>query len=202
MAFKEEDFPLILLVFSIILYITVFIMSFAGNLWIIAVTFYATIKQRRPHNHFTWLVANLAFADLVFTFLTIFNTISFHWRWSGGDSTCKFHGFLVEATYTTSISMLVVISYQRLKAVIHPFKAKFSCWARMKYMKLAIIWGLCFSVCSPLFFIYRVETNKWRHSLCNNNMGGYWPTNILQFAWDTFLRLTFIIYDCHTDKHS
>ena len=133
-------------------------MSFVGNLWIIAVTFYATIKQRRPHNHFTWLVANLAFADLVFTFLTIFNTISFHWRWPGGDSTCKFQGFLVEATYTTSISTLVVISYQRLKAVIHPFKAKFSCWARMKYMKLAIIWGLCFSVCSPLFFIYRVET--------------------------------------------
>ena len=72
----------------------------------------------------------------------------------------KFHGFLVETTYTTSISTLVVISYQRLKAVIDPFKAKFSCWARMKYMKLAIIWGLCFSVCSPLVFIYRVETRN------------------------------------------
>ena len=203
MAFKEDDFPLSLLVFSIIFYITVFITSLVGNLWIIVVTFYATIKQRRTHNHFTWLVANLAFADLVFTFLTIFNTISFHWRWPGGDSTCKFHGFLVEATYTTSISTLVVISYQRRKAVIHPFKAKFSCWARMKYMKLAIIWGLCFSVCSPLFCIYRVETQINGDIVCvTTTWGGYWPTNILQFAWGTFLRLTFSIYDCHTDKHS
>ena len=169
MAFGE-GFSLITVVFCSLLYCTVFIMSLVGNSWIIVVTYQRTIKKR-GFNHFTCLVANLAFADLVFTFLTIFNFVSFFSHWPGGDSTCKFHGFLIETTYTTSISTLVVISYQRLKAVIDPFKARFSRWTRMKYMKLAIIWSLCFAVCSPLVFIYRVETRN-DQIICVNTRWG------------------------------
>ena len=131
MAFSEE-FSLITVVFGSLLYCTVFILSVVGNSWIIVVTYQRTIKKR-IFNHFTCLVANLAFADLVFISLTIFNFVSFYSDWPGGDSTCKFHGFLVEATYTTSISTLVVISYQRLRAVTDPFKARFCRWIRMKY---------------------------------------------------------------------
>ena len=69
----------------------------------------------------TWFLANLASADLLFTFLTVFDVITFHWRWVGGNGTCKLVGFLVEATYTVSITTLVVLSYQRLKAVVDPF---------------------------------------------------------------------------------
>ena len=169
MAFSEE-FSLITVVFGSLLYCTLFIMSVVGNSWIIVVTYQRTIKKRR-FNHFTCLVANLAFADLVFISLTIFNFVSFYSDWPGGDSTCKFHGFLVEATYTTSISTLVVISHQRLKAVIHPFEARFCRWTRMKYTKLAIIWSLCFAVCLPLVFIYRVETRNGQIICVNTTWG-------------------------------
>ena len=79
MAFGEE-FSLITLVFYSLLYCTVFIMSVVGNSWIIVVTYQRIIKKRR-FNHFTCLVANLAFADLVFISLTIFNFVSFYSDW-------------------------------------------------------------------------------------------------------------------------
>ena len=110
----NDGFPLWMVFFLVIFYSTVFIMSTIGNAWVI-VTCYKNLKQR----HFTlmWLVANLAAADLLFTLLTILNVISFFWRWVGGDSSCKLQGFFVEATYTTSITTLGVITFQRLKAV-------------------------------------------------------------------------------------
>ena len=36
----------------------------------------------------------------------------------------------------------------------------------MKFSKLAIIWGLCFAVCSPLVFIYRLKTKKNGQIVC------------------------------------
>ena len=199
MAFSEE-FSLITVVFGSLLYCTVFILSVVGNSWIIVVTYQRTIKKR-IFNHFTCLVANLAFADLVFISLTIFNFVSFYSDWPGGDTTCKFHGFLVEATYTTSISTLIVISYQRLRAVTDPFKARFCRWIRMKYTKLAIIWGLCFAVCSPLIFIYRVETRNGQIICVTTTWGDTGRQIYYSLHGTLFFCCTFIIHECHTDKH-
>ena len=154
----SDGFPLAIIVFLCIFYSTVFILAIVGNTWVIG-NCYKTIRKKKYHT-FTWLVANLACADLVFIFLTIFNIIGFFWKWVGGDNTCKLQGFLIEATYTTSISTLVVISYQRLRAVADPFyfNARNKSMSQRKYVTLALIWILCFAVCSPLIFIYRVET--------------------------------------------
>ena len=165
----NEDFPLWMEVFLVIFYSTVFIMSAVGNAWVI-VTCHKNLKQR--HFPLMWLVANLAVADLLFTLLTIFNVISFFWRWVGGDISCKLQGFFVEATYTTSITTLGVITFQRLKAITHPFNARMESWARKEYIKLAIIWFLCLVVCSPLVHIYRVETQENGAIVCVNTTWG------------------------------
>ena len=154
----SDGFPFSVVIFLWFFYVTVFIFSVVGNTWVIRNS-YRTIRKKNYHP-FTWLVVNLACADLMFIFLTIFNTIGVFWKWVGGDNTCKLQGFLVEAAYTTSISTLVVISYQRLKAVADPFyfNARNKSMSQRKYVTLALIWILCFAVCSPLIFIYRVET--------------------------------------------
>ena len=168
----SDGFPFSVVIFLWFFYVTVFIFSVVGNTWVIRNS-YRTIRKKNYHP-FTWLVVNLACADLMFIFLTIFNTIGVFWKWVGGDNTCKLQGFLVEAAYTTSISTLVVISYQRLKAVADPFyfNARNKSMSQRKYVRLALIWILCFAVCSPLIFIYRVEIRDKGNIVCVNTSWG------------------------------
>ena len=165
----SEGYSLWIVDFFVIFYSTVFIMSIVGNAWVI-VTCYKNLKQRNVP--LMWLVANLAASDLLFTLLTILSVISFFWRWVGGDSSCKLHGFFIEATYTSSITTLGLITSQRSKAVTDPFNARMNSWARKQHVKLAIIWFLCLAVCSPLLHIYRVETQENGDIVCVNTTWG------------------------------
>ena len=164
----SDSFPPVLRACFVIFYSTVFVMSSVGNIWVITKC-YKSLK--RQHVPLMWLVANLAFADLLFTSLTVLTVIDFFWRWVGGNSTCRLHGFLVETTYSTSITTLVLITFQRLKAVTDPFNARIRGWARKKYIKLAIAWFLCLAVCSPLLDIYRLET-RGNAIVCVNTTWG------------------------------
>jgi len=164
----SDGFPPVLHVCFVIFYSTVFVMSSVGNTWVIIKCYKSLKRQRVP---LMWLVGNLAFADLLFTSLTVLNVIDFFWRWVGGNGTCRLHGFLVEATYTTSITTLVLITFQRHKAVTDPFNARVQGWARKEYIKLAIAWFVCLVVCSPLVDIYRLET-RGNAIVCVNTTWG------------------------------
>ena len=166
-------------------------MSTFGNAWVI-VTCYKNLKKR--HFAFVWLVANLAAADLLFTFLTILNMISFFWGWVGGDSSCKLQGFFLEATYTTSITTLVVITFQRLKAVTDPFNARMNSCARKERVKLAIIWFLCLAVCSPLLHIYHVEIQENGAIVCANTT---WGNTGRQIYYSLHAAFFFVIPLCY-----
>ena len=159
----------VMLVFFCAFYTTVFILSTVGNTWVMA-TCFKTLRQR--HSPFKRLVANLASADLLFTLLSLLNCISYLWRWVGGDITCKVQGFLIESTYTTSITTLAVISYQRLKAITDPFNSRIRAWPSRDYYKPFIIWGLCLAICLPLLHIYRVETHENGDVVCSNATWG------------------------------
>jgi len=176
-----------MLAFFCVLYTTVFILSTVGNTWVMS-TCFKTLRQR--YSPFKCLVANLAFADLLFTFLTLQNVISFLWRWVGGDITCKIQGFLIETTYTTSITTLVVISYQRRKAITDPFNSRIRVWLNRDYYKPFIIWGLCLAVCSPLLNIYRVETNDNGDIGCSN---ATWGTTGRQIYFSLHAMFFFVI---------
>lgn len=168
MAVSDSSSPIMLVSFCAI-YTTVFILSTVGNTWVMANCF-KTLKQR--HSPFKCLVANLASADLLFTLLSLLNAISYFWRWVGGDITCKVQGFFIEATYTTSITTLAVISYQRLKAFTDPFNSRIRAWPSRDYYKPFIIWGLCLAVCSPLVHIYNIETHENGDIVCGNATWG------------------------------
>lgn len=154
---RSDSFSSILVVLFSGFYSFVFILSTVGNIWVL-VTCYKTLKQR--HSPFMWLLANLASADLCFTILTIFNSIAFLWQWVGGNITCKLQGFLIEASYTSTIITLLTISYERLKVTSNPINALVKRWPEKQYFKLIIIWSCSLLICLPLLFIYRVETQQ------------------------------------------
>ena len=74
---------------------SVFIISVVGNT-LVLVTCYRNLKVNRFS--LMWYLANLASADLRFTFLTPFNANNFSWRWVSCDKKCKRFGFTIETS--------------------------------------------------------------------------------------------------------
>lgn len=145
----SDDFPIAILVSFSVFYSTCFMLSTIGNTWVL-LRCYKNLKQR--YYPFMLLLTNLASADLLFTFLTIFNGIGFLEQWIGGNITCKLQGFLLEASYTTSVTTLVAISHQRLRALVDPFSVRISSWSKSQRIKLILMWTSSLLVCS--FGIY------------------------------------------------
>ena len=107
--------------------------------------------KRSGSSSLRWFIDNLAIADLTFALLSILDIISFLWTWVGGQVTCKIQCFWIEACYTTSIMTLVLISFQRIKAVLHPFNARLSDAEGAK-RKVVALWLGSLVVCSPLLY--------------------------------------------------
>ena len=144
----------------ILCFFLTFTLSVVGNTWVI-LNCWRALKTNKVS--LTWCVLNLAAADLLFTFLTIFNGIVFLWHWTGDDVLCKLQGISVETTYTVSITNLVLISYhQRLTAITDPLKTRAGNIFNKKYRKIIIIlllWGTGVIACSPLLFLYQTRVN-------------------------------------------
>ena len=105
-------------------------------------------------------------------FLTPFQAINFSWCWVSGDVICKLHGFLVDTSYNTSITTLVVISYLRLKAITDPFNSRGDKFSNREYMKLVLTWCMCLVISLPTASINKVETIEDGKLICANTS---WP---------------------------
>ena len=198
MTTDDNISPLMVVTFCVF-YSAVFIVSIVGNIWVL-VTCYKSFKR---NNDFPlmWLVTNLASADLLFTFLSLFNVVSFLRRWVGGDATCKLQGFLIETSYTTSITTLVIISYQRLKAITDPFSARVGNWPNREYTKIVVIWVSCLAICSPLAHIYRVETSENGRTICANTTWGTTGRQVYYSLHATFFFVLPLLYMIFTQRN-
>ena len=141
-----------LVIFGSCFYFFAYAFSITGNCVVLSVCY-----KRSGSSSLRWFIANLAIADLTFALLSILDIISFLWTWVGGQVTCKIQCFWIEACYTTSIMTLVLISFQRIKAVLHPFNARLSDAEGAK-RKVVALWLGSLVVCSPLLYAYQVVT--------------------------------------------
>ena len=159
----SDGFPTtIVAVFSCV-YSMMFLLSIVGNSFVL----YLCYKLKRRPCSLRWFIANLAVADLAFTTLSILDLISFLWTWIGGQISCKLQSFVIEACYTTSIMTLVLISFERLKAVVEPFSARFIA-PESAYRKLIALWVVSLTVGSPLLYAYQSHTDNNGTVFCTN----------------------------------
>ena len=165
---SNDNFSL-MVIGLLIFYGFILIISLVDNIWVL-VTCYRNLRRNRFSP--MWYVANLASADLLFTFLTPFHAINFSWRWVGGDVICKLHGFLANTSYNTSITTLVVISYLRLKAITDPFNSRSDNFSNREYTKLVLIWCMCLVISLPTASINKAETNEDGKLICANTSLG------------------------------
>ena len=148
----NDGISLPLVIFGSCFYFFAYAFSITGNCVVLSVCY-----KRSGSSSLRWFIANLAIADLTFALLSILDIISFLWTWVGGQVTCKIQCFWIEACYTTSIMTLVLISFQRIKAVLHPFNARLSDAEGAK-RKVVALWLGSLVVCSPLLYAYQVVT--------------------------------------------
>ncbi|XP_068676675.1 QRFP-like peptide receptor [Montipora foliosa] len=165
-----EGFPIAIVVLYSLFYCVVFLLSVVGNVVVLCIC-YRMIKINRQSS-IKFFIANLAFSDLTFTLLSLLNCINFFWTWLGGNATCKLQGFLIEACYTTSIMTLVVISFERRKAVVTPFEVRMGASEGTHRNLIAAIWLTGFMTASPLLHAYEVETTKSGSLICSNDPFG------------------------------
>ena len=192
---ESDSHPLVILVSYTCFYSIVFLLSIGGNL-VVLCDCYRTNK-RRKRSSLKWFIANLAFADFAFTLLTILDVIGSLWTWLGGTVSCKIQGFLIEACYTASIMTLVVITFERRKAVVTPFSTRANV-SGGTCKKLVVLWIVSLVIGSPLLYAYEVETgNTSGLFICSNAKFGklgrqvYYSTHAVCFF---IIPLTYMIY--------
>ena len=161
---EETSLPLV--VFGSCFYFVAFALSISGNCFVLRICY------RKRASSLKWFIANLAVADLTFALLSIFDVISGFWHWVGGQVSCKIQGFLIEACYTTSIMTLAVISYERVKAVVHPFNARFIDSVKAS-KKVVSLWIISLAIGSPLLHAYRIVREEESDKvICSNEPFG------------------------------
>ena len=101
----------------------------------------------------------------------MFDLVTFLWTWVGGEISCKLQSFSIEACYSTSILTLVLISFERLKAVVDPLSVRLITRENM-LRKLIAVWSVSAVVASPLLYAYQTHTDDTGTVSCTNSMFG------------------------------
>lgn len=121
-------------------------------------------KNRSMRTTINYLLINMAVSDLTVPLLVAtrkiveLSTDSLEWRVGGiaGDLLCKLVYFVSDLSPMVSISSLVMISFDRFKAIVVPFKsAKYHDKFRMYFIGFTWVFAMLF--CSPYFYFMELK---------------------------------------------
>ena len=176
-------------------YISIFLVSFFGNTSLLVVI-YKNKQLRRSINYF---VFNMAISDL-FNPLTIMTVKiveiisgSSSWKvdrpWLLGNILCKLAYFLPDVSLVISIGSLLLISIDRLIAVVFPLKTKLIS-SKVRLMSILSIWFIAIAVHAPYFYTFKLIRDE-NETYCKLNWG---PAFDHMKTHRRFLTATFITF--------
>ena len=156
-------------------YFFIFLVSFFGNIFILVVI-YKNKQLRRSINYF---VFNMAVSDL-FNPLTIMTVKiveiisgSSSWKvdrpWLLGNILCKLAYFLPDVSLVVSIGSLLLISIDRLIAVVFPLKAKLIS-SNIRLISILSTWFVAIAVHAPYFYSFKLIPYE-NETYCKLNWG-------------------------------
>ena len=156
-------------------YIFIFLVSFFGNIFLLVVI-YKNKQLRRSINYF---VFNMAVSDL-FNPLTIMTVKiveiisgSSSWKvdrpWLLGNILCKLTYFLPDVSVVVSIGSLLLISIDRLIAVVFPLKAKLIS-SKVRLISILSTWFVAIAIHAPYFYSFKLIPRE-NETYCELNWG-------------------------------
>ena len=176
-------------------YISIFLVSFFGNIFLLVVI-YKNKQLRRSINYF---VFNMAVSDL-FNPLTIMTVKiveiisgSSSWKvdrpWLLGNILCKLAYFLSDVSFVVSIGSLLLISMDRLIAVVFPLMAKLIS-SKVRLISILSTWLVAIAVHAPYFYSFKLIPYE-NETYCILNWG---PTFDHMKTHKRFLTATFMTF--------
>lgn len=145
-----------LVIFSFVFYAFVFCLGLSGNIFVITTVY----RKSSLHKPFNYLVVNLAIADIcVFVFSLPVVVFSECLSWPLGELACRLlrPSFLVFTG--VSVCTMVVLSFERHRAVMKPLAAKITPKGALRvsiliWILASVLFGL------PRSFVFGLTTNK------------------------------------------
>lgn len=168
---EDQSFPIKLV--KILCYSLILITSLLGNTAIIAIT----ARNSRTLTSINYLIANMAASDLLVSIFAVPNQLcqvifgERAWLIDGimGSVLCKLVFFCQDISTAVSIQSLVVISMERYRAIVYPFRPAVITPKRCKFI-IPLIWLASVSLHGIYFYAARLES-------INN-------TTICDFRWE------------------
>lgn len=137
----------------------IFVSSVIGNT-LVCLVIILTPRMRTTRN---FLLVNLAIADLTVALLCIpfevFVKLTYP-RWLLGPVMCKILWPIMTSVTTCSSATLVAISYDRYRAVVHPWKPRFT--SNQTALIVAITWSVSFVTVIPFLLVLTVKDEYCR----------------------------------------
>ena len=132
-----------------------FILGTTGNILVLKVL----VSHKHMQNTTNILLGSLAFTDLFFILLCVpFTGTQYATsQWIFGRVWCKLVQYFIHVTAFASIWTLVLISFARYRAVIHPIANLKMRNRRNTYISLGIIWIVILAGNIPVLFTYDVH---------------------------------------------
>ena len=192
-------------------YFFIFLVSFFGNISILVVIY----KNKRLRRSINYFVFNMAVSDL-FNPLTVMTmkiveiiSGSESWKvdspWLLGNILWKLTYFLPDVSLVVSIGSLLLISIDRLIAVVFPLKAKLIS-SKVRLISILSTWFVAIAVHAPYFYSFKLipyenETNcimNWEPAFDHKKTHeGFISASFITFTLIPFLALV-IVYSIIT----
>lgn len=153
----------------IILFSIVLIWTLVGNVLVIIVIF----GNEGLKTNFNYLIVNMAISDLAIPLFSIpikiaeeASGIRYRWFVGGtlGNVLCKLCYLLVDISPAVSVFTLLVISVNRLIAIIFPVRAQM--FSKKKgFLLILVTWIVAIAVFSPDLYVFKLIKHN-NHNLC------------------------------------
>lgn len=138
------------------LYIVTFILGCIGNVSVLIVTGFKTIRRRRPHELF---ILNLAIGDFILiVFFIPFQVYITIGKFYPSVVFCKLIAPLITVAFGVSVFTLTVMAVHRCYAITNPFKPAIS--TRSVYFWLAAVWVLSILLAVPSILVSTSYLNR------------------------------------------
>ena len=166
-------------------YSFIFTLGFIGNLYVILTVQLRTLRKSATNV----FIVNLAVSDLLVLLLCLPQSyITDYFSWPFGKLGCRLLFPLSEVFFTVSILTLTVITIERHRAIVHPFKSK--CGPKLAKGVLVFVWIVSYLVVGlPLTFIIDLAESEPGSYHCQM----HWPSTAYRQFHTIFIALVVMV---------
>ncbi|XP_025075035.1 tachykinin-like peptides receptor 86C [Pogonomyrmex barbatus] len=168
---RPFDLPWWQKLFWSLIFAVILLVATGGNIIVI----WIVLAHRRMRTVTNYFLVNLSVADLMMSLLNCaFNFIFLlNSNWPFGMVYCTINNFVAHVTVASSVFTLVVISFDRYMAIMHPLKHHMS--RKRTVITLILIWGISSALAIPCLLYSTTSLRRYSNGTTRISCYLLWP---------------------------